>query len=606
MSNHEQYTDLGVGRELPVDAEDEEARLLAGEEMELQDSASPRRIKKNRRVGILEKLKGPHQPEIQTIRPFFPHLQELAPRIWTSKISSKKHQLMALAFALLFWFCIFFGLLSAELPIKDENQKYVVGLDCTDTFFRRKNECGLDGIDCRPFQNVSFAFRCPANCASVKVLNPRAVGPVEVIYRPLVIGNGTYRGDSFICGSAIHAGVISNGQGGCGRVTLVGKHQGYSSAKRNGIESIAFDSYFPLSFALSADAQLHCSSDPRKGLIILTLVVTTAISLCATTPRIFFVIFVLIFALVSFGTDPPSASYRNFSVLPDHISMFAKRLLPAMFCAVVLYLTVVKRTLSGITAQIEKTIFWLGGIFIGALGNYTFDWIPIQRLTAHDLQQQPGALVALVTIVAVLAIIIIGQMRSLWLEGRLPRYLMLYGLFLLGILLFILIPGVSLRLHHYIIALLLLPGTSLQTRPSLLYQGILLGLFVNGVARWDFDSILQTADALRGDAKLDSIIPEVPTPQIKEVANEIVAAFSWTNLPVGMDGISLLINEVERSRKFRNDNDGIDTIEFSRPSSAKYNEYVRFAFMREGRALDYSDVGILYGNGTWVMNRRAL
>ncbi|CAI6337085.1 unnamed protein product [Periconia digitata] len=599
MSHHDQNVDIIRRGADPAEAEDEEAQLLPGEEMEIQDHYTRQRIKRQRPIGLLDKIKGPHPPRIQTVQPVFPRLQELGPLLLASQISSKKHQLLALGFGVLLWFCIFFAMLSKELPIQDGSQNYAIGLDCTDTFFRMKNECAVDGLDCRPFDKKSFAFRCPANCASVQVLNERAVGPIEVIYRPLVIGNGTYRGDSFICGSAIHAGIINDHQGGCGRVSLVGERDNYPSVNANGIESIAFDSYFPLSFVPSADPELRCSSDPRNGLLITTMIFTSIFCLLATSPRIFFVIFVLIFAQVSFGSDPPSASYRNISVLPDHISMFAKRLLPASFCAVVIYLSVVKRTLAGMKAPFEKTLFWLGGFFFGALSNYTFEWIPIQRLTAHDLEQQPGAIVALVAILIVLVIIILGQMYYFWLEGRLPQYLMLYGLFLSGIVICLMIPGVSLRIHHYIIALLLLPGTSLQTRPSLLYQGLLLGLFVNGIARWDFDSILQTAEALRGDAKLDSVVPEIPIPHVRHVADELVSVFSWSSLTAGMDGMSMLVNDVERSRKFFND--GIDrnasTFELSRPVSAKYNEYVRFAFLRGGRTLDYSDAGIF--NGTW-------
>ena len=103
--------------------------------------------------------------------------------------------------------------------------------------------------------------------------------------------------------------------------------------------------------------------------------------------------------------------------------------------------------------------------------------------------------------------------------------------------------------------------------------------------------------------KLDSAIPRISTPEIKHIAHELVTVFSWAAPPVGMDGISVLVNDVERSRKFFND--GIDknanNFEFSRPASARYNEYVRFAFLREGRTLDYSDAGILFGNGTWFM-----
>ena len=118
---------------------------------------------------------------------------------------------------------------------------------------------------------------------------------------------------------------------------------------------------------------------------------------------------------------------------------------------------------------------------MGALSNYTFEWIPIQRLNAHDLEQQPGAKLALAIIILILSLVVIKQVFYFRREGRLIRYLGIYGTFIGAILLSLLLPGLSLRIHHYILALLLLPGTSMQTRPALLYQGLLVGLFT-GVA----------------------------------------------------------------------------------------------------------------------------
>lgn len=281
--------------------------------------------------------------------------------------------------------------------------------------------------------------------------------------------------------------------------------------------------------------------------------------------------------------------------------MFARRLLPAFFIAIIIWKKVVKRTLSGLDVPVEKTILWLGGFWIGALSNYTFDWIPISRLTPHDLEQQPGAKLALAIIVGVLVLIALGQIYCFWCEGRLLRYLGLYGLFAVAMLVCLAIPGVNLRIHHYIIGLLLLPGTSMQTRPSLLYQGILLGLFVNGVARWDFDSILQTTAALRDDGKINSIVPAVIMPKIESsTTNGVLASFSWMILPKDIEGISVLVNDVERYRAFIDEYPDGETFNWGRPADDSMNDYFRFAFIKDGRTLDYSKAGTLLGNGTWV------
>jgi hypothetical protein len=578
---------------------DEEAQLLGADTARNEDTILPLHRAQSRKTGLINLLKGPEPLKVHSIRPFLPALQRAPIKL----LATRKIDTRAFLFGvLLLWFVFFVGFLTTQLPLKDAEGKDVVNLDCVDTLWRRNNECGIDGVNCHPFSNRTFAFRCPAKCLDVKVLNPRHVGPLDVNYRPLVIGEGPYRGDSFICGSAIHAGIIDDAKGGCGRINLLGTHTDFASTKQHGIESIAFDSHFPLSYSIGLDDSFRCSAEPRSTLLFISLISTAILAIFTTSPVIFFPIFVVIFAHVSFVSDPPSASYRNTTVLPDHVSMFAKRLLPAVFIAIVMYRSVIKKTLSGLTAQFEKALFWLGGFWIGALSNYTFDWIPISRLTVHDLEQQPGAKLALALIILVLAGIIIGQAYSFWLQGRLLRYLGLYGILISAILLSLAVPGVNLRIHHYILALLLLPGTSIQTRRSLLYQGILLGLFVNGVARWDFDSVLQTSEALRADAMLNSEVPISLMPLIESGVDGLVATFAWKPPPAIVDGISVLINDVERSRVWCDDGEPLTGKEFkwTRLPGVETNEYFRWAYVKDGRTLDYSKAGTFSANGVWT------
>jgi hypothetical protein len=273
------------------------------------------------------------------------------------------------------------------------------------------------------------------------------------------------------------------------------------------------------------------------------------------------------------------------------------KFLPAAFCALAIYRYCVK--LEGLTAQIEKTILWLGGCWFGALSNYTFDWIPISRLTSHDLEQQPGAKLALAVILLLLIFIIAQQVWYFRLEGRLPRYLILYAIFVFSILSLIAIPGLNVRIHHYILALLLVPGTSMQTRPSLLYQGILVGLFINGIARWGFDPVLQSDAALRGDAKIGSPLPVIVNPIITlgEKAN-ITFDLTWPIQPRGreplsteFDGISILVNDVERYRRYV-DEDPESPQQFTWTRGEQGPEYFRFAYVEGFQSFDYTKAGI--------------
>jgi LCCL domain len=296
-----------------------------------------------------------------------------------------------------------------------------------------------------------------------------------------------------MCGAAFHAGVIQNHRGGCGVISLLGERRSFPSVEKNGIRRIAFNSSFPLAFSLGHyDSTINSApsqcSDPRWRLLAISTLLTSILSLLTTSSSVFFAsIFPGIFFHVALAFDPPD--------LPDFDSMISAALalfLPAAFVGLGIYIYCVRRTLHNLSAQIEKTVLWLGACWFGALSNATFNLIPVQRLTAHDLKQQPGAIPALIFILVLLVAIALTQAWAFRIEGRLPRYLSLYAAMVTSLLLLLAIPHLKLRIHHYILALLLLPGTSLQTRPSLLYQGLLVGLFINGIARWDFASILQT------------------------------------------------------------------------------------------------------------------
>lgn len=131
------------------------------------------------------------------------------------------------------------------------------------------------------------------------------------------------------------------------------------------------------------------------------------------------------------------------------------------------------------------------------LTNLTTDKIPIDRLTAADIKAQPGGLTALIIIIIVLILIVVNQIRVIRKTGWLPHYLRWYIFGGLTVLVLAFLPTLNLRIHHYVLAMALIPGTAFPTRLSAIYQGFLLGMFLNGAAAWGFDSILQTAAQVR-------------------------------------------------------------------------------------------------------------
>ncbi|PHH86508.1 hypothetical protein CDD83_10131 [Cordyceps sp. RAO-2017] len=553
---------------------------------------------------------GPANPQPYRIRPLFPTVQRFPLWLVDRFLPRRSYRAWALFLYFSIWLVVFVlvkrkGNMATEVAGWGQPQT----ISCGSSYWGPGNACGLDGAQCRPFNDSGFAFRCSANCASYLVLNPRAVGDQEVVYQPLVVGGpsndvrpdeATYRGDSYICAAAIHAGVITNQNGGCGVVNLVGKQQGFVSSQRNGVTSVGFDSYFPLSYQFLPG--LTCSSeDSRWSLLALSVVFTAVLSLFTDSAALFFFpTFVGIFWTVGMALDPPPQ--RTVTSLFSNI---LGKFLPAMFVAWVMYDRMgVRRTLKGLQAQVEKTVLWLGACWVGGMSNYTLDFIPIQRLNKHDLDQQPGAKAALAIIVIVLVVIVATQVWFFRREGRLIKYLKLYALFLAAIVIGLVLPGLSLRIHHYIIGLVLLPGTSLQTRPSLLYQGLLVGLFINGIARWGFDPVLQTPGALQGDAQRDTLLPTVHQPVISLAGANSGAlsniTFSW-DMPDGSlyDGISVLVNDVERFRTYFGDVDEKPEFVWPRNSTSNLPEYFRFALMTGSDSGDYTKAGTWTADGRW-------
>ncbi|KUI52601.1 hypothetical protein VP1G_00066 [Cytospora mali] len=550
--------------------------------------------------------KGPQTPVTFRIEPIFPAVQDL-PILLLDKYLPKRRQRLLLFIAYIFIWLLTFSLVKRQesgiTELKPWGKPEEIG--CGAYFWGKGNSCDLNGNKCRPFKGTEFAFRCPASCQSYQLSEPRAVGDQEINYRQLVIGgpvndtddHGAYRGDSYICGSAIHAGVITNAEGGCGVVRLVGTRSSYASTSRHGIESIGFDSYFPQSYLFEESVQCK-ARDMRWPLLTVDVVFTTVLSLFTTSPAVFFfTVFTGIFWHVGLVSDPPSHdSFR------DLLTIIVGKYVPVMFVAWVMYDKMgVRRTLNGLTAQIEKTVLWLGACWVGALDNYTISpHIPINRLNAHDINQQPGGVLALIIIVFIIFFIVLKQIWFFRQEGRLIPYGKLYLGLLGGVLfcIFLKIWDLNLRLHHYFLALLLLTGTRMQTRPALLYQGLLIGLFINGIARWGWDPILQTSHALRGDGQLGSVLPKlasIPEIQVGGFVSNIT--FQWESPPkrnIRLDGISLLVNDVERFRGFFDDDEDFENKTFTwlRKTDNELKEYFRFAYVSGTRSLDYTKAGV--------------
>ncbi|GMF61606.1 unnamed protein product [[Candida] boidinii] len=116
---------------------------------------------------------------------------------------------------------------------KPEEKTRIINLSCREarSVWKGKNSiCGLNAESCKPFDDREVIFRCPALCDRESwTYSSLTVGDQDVKYRGYFIGGGKYetqndesgnqegddilsypyRADSYPCGAAIHAGVIS-------------------------------------------------------------------------------------------------------------------------------------------------------------------------------------------------------------------------------------------------------------------------------------------------------------------------------------------------------------------------------------------------------------
>lgn len=173
---------------------------------------------------------------------------------------------------------------------------------CTTTFWSRNAGCGLNGAACAPFSDTRYAFQCPSGCEKTTLLNPRQVGNQSYNYMPLIVGgnNGTYRGDSFLCAAAQHAGVIGR-RGGCGLLRLVGTYDHYTPSLQHGLQSVPFESVFPQSFQFDTVLDQKNCTDERWKMYVLNAVLTAFVTL-VLRPMPIFLLYVLY--LTSAGSSP--------------------------------------------------------------------------------------------------------------------------------------------------------------------------------------------------------------------------------------------------------------------------------------------------------------
>ncbi|TIB03331.1 hypothetical protein E3P96_01916 [Wallemia ichthyophaga] len=472
-------------------------------------------------------------------------------------------------------------------------------LSCTSSFWSRLDGCGLDGTLCQPFETQPMPYRCPRGCESTTLANKRTVGLNEPNGMTLVVGGGQegeplassiYRADSWICSSAYHASAISKSKGGCGAVRQIGQHTGYIGSTKNGIDSVSFPSSFPSSYIFEDDVESSHCEDYRMPILAFNIVMSVLVSLILSPkPLVYY------WTLICMGYWNNALASEPRSIPPDLEGAF-KDFLPMLFVAYCIWRLVVRFCLPfWRNMPIERTVltlvpFWLG-LLVTVLGES-----PLDRLYGPDIADNPDAVVTIVIVVIIIVVLGLNQARVFRNTGKFWLYIKWY--FLLGLFVIMpacLLPTLSFRLHHYILALLLLPLTALPTRVSIICQCFLIGLLINGVQRWGMDSVLQTKESLRRDAALGSALPSFDSFENNTISWEAIPS----NMDDSWDGFELLINDVLRLKA----NASTHSYTFERnDTSVPY--FARLAYANGDEAGDFTKAATVFINNDTMQRRR--
>lgn len=335
---------------------------------------------------------------------------------------------------------------------------------------------------------------------------------------------------------------------------------------------------------------LHHCTDYRTPTLAANAVITASLFLLFRPKPI-----VLYWSLVCIGYWHISLFSQPRASPPSISDVFAT-FLPTLFIAYAFWRLAFRFVLPAFMKMpIEATVLYLLPFWVGVLNNLTFDRLPISRLLVSDLTKRPGAMTSFIVVVIVILVLVCNQMRIIRKTGWLGHYLFWYITGGLIALVLSQLPGLTLRVHHYILAMAFIPMTAWPTRLSAIYQGLLLGLFLNGVAAFGFDSILQTAAQLQQDGPSGSLLPTFITNSTNYNASIPLdnQTISWGGLQKGWDGFALLIDDVERYAGPAL-NYSLLWLEEGLP------HFIRLAFTYEGTAGDFTMPATIYPNGTWV------
>lgn len=444
----------------------------------------------------------------------------------------------------------------------------IVQLACSDQYrwWGKNGKCGLDAELCGPFEDHEVVIKCPALCDREGwTFSSIPVGDELVKYKGFVVGGGAtertgasrdalslpYRADSYPCAAGVHAGILSPFFGGCIKLKAVGSQLQFeaTSGHYGTSDSVGFPGFFPASYIFTRLPEIAYCYDYRLIVLVINILFGLPVVYLASGLITFWTITIVGYLTILLSLDPPlMVDASDPETIADLFATGFQRVLPLCFVLYTFWRCTTKRTFADPSCTLAKVALWYPLFWVGVCNNLTFDRLPLDRLTPSSFKQQPGSITVALTLFVIILVCAGIQAFKLWQSGRFKKYLLIYLTLIFTILTLVAIPGLSLRIHHYILAMLLIPGTATRGFSAYLFQGILYGLLLSGIARWNFASVMETDFTLLRDDPGKSLIP----PVFSNLTGHGI--IDWYDSEInqadldesGLTDYSLLVNDIER------------------------------------------------------------
>lgn len=565
------------------------------------------------------------------IKPWFPWLTRKL--LYPSFLMSERTRKALITLWLIIWAILFSALVYVTAYAAHTEFGYPHETDCFTNFW---GDCGVGGVQCQPFANKSIVVRCYANCGHVTWKTGWHEEKLIKNFKA-IIGTDVYRADSWVCPSAIHAGVINNRWGGCVKVDFVGAQSSFKGSEKNDQTSLDYSTWFPKSYRLSRVENAYLCEDNSIFVIPLTGVMALVFLMLRPSKKLFFwVTYVVGYWDVVFFAYP----VRSDTFISEAIGTF----IASIFVGVLFYKYIAKPVLPGPNFPIDTYILYSLPILFGLYMNQWATNIPDFSITAENMEDST-IMTMVLTGAAAIFVLAIFQLYYIRKVKLLPKYIFGYVVIVIACFIFPTFLYLDVHIHHWLVAMLLIPMTRVQLRSSLIFQAILLGVFLNGVARWGLDTPLYARFSARpagGGGRSGNPIPTwtfnttkfnetqtlewrfIPTESQYDIwaprptvpanaslipflpANATNVTIIWpgfgdiVDIPAGLwvHGYSVKINDIE---VYRGPKASFNISRYLREATPQTPFYIRAALTTEGSAtLSYTSPWTLYANGTVI------